>query len=696
MTGACDDAGSAGRWERRRMTTHATYRRLTPGRIIALAAIAVVAVALGLIWSARDGDDVSVPAGARAGQLTLKPCTYGSEGGDLNADCGTLVVPENRQDPGSRLIALPVKRIHARSADPDEPIFRLEGGPGITNMDFPYAHRYTERHDLVLVGYRGVDGSSVLDCPEVEDARRRSGDLLGERSLRASGDAFGDCARRLRDDGVDLGGYSMSERVDDLEAARRALDYERVALLSESAGTRTAMIYAWRYPKSIRRSVMIGVNPPGHFLAEEAATTAQLTRFSSLCAHDADCPQRNEDLAASMRSTLDDMPRRWGPLPIRRGNVQLASFFGLMEASSEAAPLSAPMTFDAWRAASEGDAGGLWFQSLAADLLFPRAMVWGDTASVARADVAAAARHFGAAAPGDSPFGDAVNQFQWAGGRMLREWPANTDDDAYARIRTSQVETLLVSGTLDGATPLGSATRDLLRHLPNGHQVVLEGFGHTTDFWTQQEAAGTRLINTYLDRGRVDDSLYTRQRVDFTPEVRESDLAKGIAGTMVLFAIVTVTSLLWMARRARKGRRFGVKASAFQRSIHAAVLGLGGWFLAALVAMVVLPDTPIDAELLAVLSIGVPVGLAIHWASVDGGWARGTRLAACATALAGAVLGAWLGFEAPGSALGLLTAIPGAVAAANLAVIVRDVVPAPSARREPTPAVGEAPARAVA
>ena len=42
---------------------------------------------------------VSVPAGAHAGQLTLKPCTYATEHGSYAADCGTLVVPENRHDP---------------------------------------------------------------------------------------------------------------------------------------------------------------------------------------------------------------------------------------------------------------------------------------------------------------------------------------------------------------------------------------------------------------------------------------------------------------------------------------------------------------------------------------------------------------------------------------------------------------------
>jgi pimeloyl-ACP methyl ester carboxylesterase len=65
---------------------------------------------------------------------------------------------------------------------------------------------------------------------------------------------------------VDLAGYSLAQRVDDLEAARVARGYERIDLLSETAGTRVAMIYSWPYPKSIHRSVMVAVNPPGHYL----------------------------------------------------------------------------------------------------------------------------------------------------------------------------------------------------------------------------------------------------------------------------------------------------------------------------------------------------------------------------------------------------------------------------------------------
>src|SRR5579875_3689775 len=229
-------------------------KRFGRGRITALALIALLTLALGYLHFAGSSTAVSVPAGAHAGPLSMHSCTYSTEKGAAAADCGTLVVRENRHDPNSRLIALPVIVIRAHSAHPGDPIFRLQGGPGITNMVFPDASRFTAKHDVVLVGYRGVDGSVRLNCPEVSSAMEHSRDLLSEPSSRAVAAAYRSCADRLRSDGVDLAGYSIPEEVDDLEAARRALGYHQIDLVSESAGTRVAMIYAWRYPKSIHRS----------------------------------------------------------------------------------------------------------------------------------------------------------------------------------------------------------------------------------------------------------------------------------------------------------------------------------------------------------------------------------------------------------------------------------------------------------
>jgi pimeloyl-ACP methyl ester carboxylesterase len=641
---------------------------MTRTRIVALALIGLILLGLAYLKLGTADDPVSVPAGAVAGDLILDPCTYSTEDGSYAADCGTLAVPENRDDPQSRLIAVPVIRIRAQTDHPAEPVFRLQGGPGKTNMDFTMASRFAGERDVVLVGYRGIDSSVRLDCPEVESALKHSTDFLSEKSLLAYADGFRACAARLTDEGVDLAGYSFPQRVDDLEAARVALGYDRIDVLSESAGTRTAMIYAWRYPDSVHRSVMIGVNPPGHFVWDTKTNDEQIERYSKLCSQDESCSGRTEDLAATIRGT--EIPDDWFFLPIAQGTTRVGSFYSLAETTSENAPLSAPMEIDSWLAASDGDASGLWLTSLIADAFFPGEFVWGEYASAARLD-AQQARDYFSAGGRKSDLAYAATAFGWGEGRMVDAWPVTPDDDAYSEVRTSNVETLLVGGQLDLATPPQWATRDLLPHLPNGRQVVLPGFGHSTSFWLDQQDAGTRLVNTFLDTGQVDDSLYEPQRVDFTPEVTQPSLAKGIGGGMVGLALLTVLSLVWMA--ARRKPRFGRKKSVLMRSLYPVVLGLGGWFAGVLLIVTTSPETPIDDQWLATLGVGLPVGLGIYYAWLNRAWPARVKAVGLGTALMGGLLGAWLGFHAGTDLLALITAIVGATAVANLALIVLDV-----------------------
>jgi hypothetical protein len=83
------------------------------------------------------------------------------------------------------------------------------------------------------------------------------------------------------------------------------------------------------------------------------------------------------------------------------------------------------------------------------------------------------------------------------------------------------VETLLLSGALDFLdAPPQVATRELLPYLPNGREVILPWVGHTGSFFAAQPEAGKHLINTFFDTGRVDDSLYKAEAIDFTPRRR--------------------------------------------------------------------------------------------------------------------------------------------------------------------------------
>jgi hypothetical protein len=129
----------------------------------------------------------------------------------------------------------------------------------------------------------------------------------------------------------------------------------------------------------------------------------------------------------------------------------------------------------------------------------------------------------------------------------------------------------------------------------------------------------------------------------------------------------------WLPRRVRKRGRCGRKASASIRSLYVLVLGLGGWFAGVLVVLTTLPTVPLDSELLAGLSVGLPTGLGIYWAWVHHDWTAKAKATGLAAALCGALVGAWLGFMAVSGLYAIFTAIVGAAVGANLVVLVLDI-----------------------
>jgi pimeloyl-ACP methyl ester carboxylesterase len=656
-------------------------KAFTWARIAALVVTIVLLTGLTYLGTSSSPGTVPVPQGAHAGQLTMHPCTYPTEKGAYRAACGTLVVPEDRANPRSRLIALPVIRVLARSSHPLAPIFRLNGGPGVTNMTFPDASRLAADHDVVMVGYRGVDGSSVLNCPEVTAALEKSTDFLAKASLSSYSKAFASCGQRLERDGVDLAGYTLAEQADDIDAARVALGYKRIDLLSESEGTRLAMIYAWRHPNSVDRSAMIGVNPPGNFLYSGTETDQGIEAYSALCAKQPACRARTANLAASMQHTAADMPKRWYLLPIKRGNVLVGTFLGLNDETSQGGttPLSGPMTLGSWISAAHGDPSGLWLLSEMAGLILPTSFVWGEFASIGVADAQPAERYFSSGADRGSIIGNPFTDFLWGAGRLV-DWPANPGEDQYTSVQNSNVPTLLIGGTLDFQTPAQNATKELLPHLPDGHQVILSGLGHAEDFWYYEPSASTQLLTTFYATGQVDTSRYTPNVVSFATPLTQTAVARDILGAVMGLIVLAALSLLWVALRVRKHGSAGRKTSVVARTIVPLVLGLGGFFGVALVVLTLWPALSLTSELLRVLAPSglIALGLYLAWAHRD--WDRATKSRGLLAAAAGALLGGWLGFTATSGLSALVTTTIGAAAGGNLALIVVSLFRERSAR----------------
>jgi hypothetical protein len=150
-------------------------------------------------------------------------------------------------------------------------------------------------------------------------------------------------------------------------------------------------------------------------------------------------------------------------------------------------------------------------------------------------------------------------------------------------------------------------------------------------------------------------------------------IATIVLGVMLGLAALTIVSLLWIGLRVRRRGAVGPKASATLRTLYPILLGLGGWFLGVLIVLTALPGVALDDELLAALSIGLPIGLGIYLAWVNRDWSARTKVTGLAAAAAGALIGAQLGLNATEGLVAVVTTIVGAVAGANLTLVALDI-----------------------
>jgi len=292
------------------------------------------------------------------------------------------------------------------------------------------------------------------------------------------------------------------------------------------------------------------------------------------------------------------------------------------------------------------------------------------------ADAQPVERYFSSGADRGSIIGNPLGEFLWGAGGLAHAWPANPGENQYTSVQNSSVPTLLIGGTLDFETPAQNATKELLPHLSNGHQVILSGLGHSEDFFSYEPSASTQLLTTFYATGQVDTSRYTPNKVSFATsptQTAQTAIAKDLLAVMIGFALLAVLWLVVLAIRIRRRGGTGRKTGAWIRSAGPTVFGLGGWFLGALLALRFWSSRPLDDQLLAVVSIAVPI-----WLGVYAGWVRtdtpkAMRAKGIGTAGVGAVVGAALGFHATSGLMALITAIIGTAVMSNLSLLVLDI-----------------------
>jgi pimeloyl-ACP methyl ester carboxylesterase len=223
------------------------------------------------------------------------------------AECGQLVVPENRANPTGRTIRLAVAIIPAESASPEpDPVVFMTGGPGaaaILDTPFLVGAGINQNHDLIIMAQRGsLYTEPELSCPELDLYYTLQPSLVydAQSTSRTQALAAKACHDRLVASGIDLGAYNTTENAQDFADLRSALGIEQWNVYGYSYGTDLALSFLRDHPEGIRTVTVDSVVPPNIVSLPWTWSSAYegITTIFDACAADTDCNARYPDLLA--------------------------------------------------------------------------------------------------------------------------------------------------------------------------------------------------------------------------------------------------------------------------------------------------------------------------------------------------------------------------------------------------------------
>lgn len=418
------------------------------------------------------------------------------------AQCGRLDVPEDRRNPAGRKVSLFVAVLPANTVTPkDDPLVILAGGPGqAASFLGPFATRLSElrrTRDIVLIDQRGTGRSSPLTCAAL---RPREQDVFELDVLPRARE----CVAELAGQGVDLAQYTTSAWIDDLEAVRTALGYERWNVWGGSYGTRVAQEYLRRHPARVRTLILDGVAPPSMIIPLDVWKTraAALDAIFKACAAASACAKAHPGVEA----TLASIERFLGPqgrdlvlVDPRTGtreNVHVG--YDLVLAALQPltyTPETATLLPEMLRVAASGDLAPLFAANPSLAGRFEEQMN--------------PALHFSVTCAEDAPrIAAGAAQAALAGlatAGLARQtlavcdvWPRGAMPADFATPVRSDKPVLLLSGGMDPVTPPAYGT-EVARQFPNSRHVIAPGYGHIVS----PHACAPRLLAAFVDAASV-------------------------------------------------------------------------------------------------------------------------------------------------------------------------------------------------
>ena len=417
---------------------------------------------------------------------------------DQQYQFGYLIVPENRSNPKSKSIQLPVYIFKSRNPNPQaDPIIYTVGGPGSTTMtSAPYMNYYSylDDRDFILFEQRGTAyAKPALNCPEWSKAiaETNAPNFDAKKRDRILSLAAAECKERLEAEGIDLNAYHTKAIAADIADLRKVLGLKSYNLLTISYSTKIAQVLLRDFPEGIRSVVMDGALPLAARYDEESNANLMqaVDKLLSDCAADPGCSQQFPSLKSRFYEFLES--KNEAPLSIEVTNPKTKEpelfylkgrdLIGVFTAASTSQVPAIPEEIEK---ILQGDYSAI--QASLAELFdYPgdgvgigmRLSVWcAEEYPFANQNVIEQEKEKHAAIKGRSP---AVYQSE-----VCKIWGVQTAPKIEDQAIKSEVPVLLLNGEYDEFTPPHWAAA-MQKHLSNSFHLVFPGWKHSvTTNWS--------------------------------------------------------------------------------------------------------------------------------------------------------------------------------------------------------------------
>jgi len=413
--------------------------------------------------------------------LDFQACKIQHRAVKLDAECATLVRPENPDATDGRRIELFVARLPATTPSPEADAFTvIQGGPGGSSVNLAIGlgniiDLVRRKRDVLLVDQRGTGRSNSLKCAEGDPNSEFDIDLVTELTRN--------CLAELSK-ASDLSYYTTSIAVQDLEAVRAAAGYPQLSIYGVSYGTRVAQHYLRRFPEQTRLLVIDGVVDLNVNLAGSEIAVRSQAAFNNMaarCAANASCKSQFGDIKDKFNHLQERLkespvtintrhPRTGELLETQLGEQDLLISARLMPYATETLSLLPLLISQAY----DGD-----YQLLAAQSLLNGEGIQ---------ELIAIGMHNSVFCTEDEPFIDYAaqtsaantyfgNDMQDAMKASCAVWPRGAIDEDFRETFDSNKPVLVLSGETDPITPPDNGQR-AASMFSNSLHLIVPAHGH--------------------------------------------------------------------------------------------------------------------------------------------------------------------------------------------------------------------------